>query len=609
MTNPPDDPSRGVCAPAHSSRDPALDTLRPLLERAQDLTKALRRIRGRHYEPAATLAATLESATQAARQRDPRRPLCLALLGGTGTGKSTLFNALVGLPEASPTSATIRAFTRQAHIAAEARDRVWCEDLDLSAPVFAEGGVPGLILVDTPDIDSVEAQHLDTARTVLEWADIVLYVTSPDKRANEDVLREMRAWSGRKRWFFALNKADTLPAADREEAWRDFGRRLEETGFAPTGAEMFLLGLTHRAGSRAEPVTEENSACAPDDFDLDRLRGALYGTRSAEQRRRLNEESALRTMQAALEDPDGRPALRRQTAAAEQALSELNGRAHRAWLEHLHAPPCRFLLNRLWTRRLWSVAAHRVEGPLGCWTHLRARLATVALARQSNRARASGRWGGAWREARALVADATAPVWNLMAPDHATRRRLADIENDARRTAEDLSLDPVTGQDPVSAPGAATALETLDLALERQSAVAVESSIRRWHLFFGALLPITVLGFDLFRLARAWLAGDWLPGSFYATAGGMLLASLLPGHWLIAAALRRSAGRLPVIVEDALLAWDSVPQTAPLREPLNERVALLQQADRLARDIEAQRGAAGRDLPGARFGAVRCAAP
>src|SRR4051812_48869880 len=45
------------------------------------------------------------------------RPVLAALIGGTGVGKSQLFNALIGRPEASPTSSAERLKTKHPVIA------------------------------------------------------------------------------------------------------------------------------------------------------------------------------------------------------------------------------------------------------------------------------------------------------------------------------------------------------------------------------------------------------------------------------------------------------------------------------------------------------------
>jgi energy-coupling factor transporter ATP-binding protein EcfA2 len=133
--------------------------------------------------------------------------LWLVFLGGTGTGKSTLFNALLGseISETGVERPKTRGPVAYAHRrAAVEKDfpfpafQVERSVSDGGPPVPAEG-FPGrllvvehdqeeyahLVFVDTPDLDSVEADNRRLAELLYLLADTVLFVTSEEKYADE----------------------------------------------------------------------------------------------------------------------------------------------------------------------------------------------------------------------------------------------------------------------------------------------------------------------------------------------------------------------------------------------------------------------------------------
>lgn len=106
-------------------------------------------------------------------------PAVVVLGGSSGAGKSTLFNSLLQ-EEVSPAS-VLRPTTRMPLIAAHPSDLDSLEGhglLDMGKLTVAEGAVPGIILVDAPDLDSVEAANRELARRLLDAADLWVFVTT-----------------------------------------------------------------------------------------------------------------------------------------------------------------------------------------------------------------------------------------------------------------------------------------------------------------------------------------------------------------------------------------------------------------------------------------------
>jgi len=113
------------------------------------------------------------------RMGDPTAPLIVVFAGPTGAGKSTLLNSVTG-SEHSPAGPLRPTTTDPVVLSSETRageygqiGGVPCEVVTGRAPILDE-----LILVDTPDIDSTSTAHRATAETMIDNADVVVYVNS-----------------------------------------------------------------------------------------------------------------------------------------------------------------------------------------------------------------------------------------------------------------------------------------------------------------------------------------------------------------------------------------------------------------------------------------------
>ncbi len=120
------------------------------------------------------------------RADDPEQPLVVVVAGPTGSGKSTLVNSLSGR-DVSATGA-VRPTTRIPVVLASgySADRygsiggVGCRVVAGDAPVLE-----ALALVDTPDLDSTSTGHRVMAETLIDNADVVVFVTSALRYADE----------------------------------------------------------------------------------------------------------------------------------------------------------------------------------------------------------------------------------------------------------------------------------------------------------------------------------------------------------------------------------------------------------------------------------------
>ncbi len=161
----------------------------------------------------------------------------VALAGATGSGKSSLFNALVGSQVAKigarrPTTAAPTAAVWGSESATELLD--WLDVparhhvvADASGPTPAVGRLDGLVLLDLPDFDSRVDAHRIEAQRVLELVDVFVWVTDPQKYADallhEDYVRALATHDAVT--VVVLNQADRL-SAEAVAACREDLRKL-----------------------------------------------------------------------------------------------------------------------------------------------------------------------------------------------------------------------------------------------------------------------------------------------------------------------------------------------------------------------------------------------
>lgn len=307
----------------------------------------------------------------AARRRLSDRHTVVAIAGATGSGKSTLFNALAGV---MISETGVRRPTTAAPIgcswtdgAAGLLDRLGIPGRLRRRPLQGPGAdeLQGLVLVDLPDHDSAVGEHREHVDRILALVDAVIWVVDPEKYADAMLHeRYLRPMAGHAEvTFVVLNQIDRLPGDAADQVLDDLRRLLDEDGVAlgehgePGATVLAISALTGEGiGELREALgqfTQERGAAARRisadvDATAERLRPVyVAGAHSGRNRGRIGlSEEAREEFADRLADAVG-------AAAAGDA-------AERAWRRHA-GKACGDPWFRLWR---WYEARRFSQGVL-----------------------------------------------------------------------------------------------------------------------------------------------------------------------------------------------------------------------------------------------------
>ena len=164
----------------------------------------------------------------------------VALAGATGSGKSSIFNALSGTTLATvgvrrPTTAHAMACSWGEESAEDLLD--WLQiprRHALEADPERAAALDGLVLLDLPDHDSTEVDHRMEVDRLVRLVDMLVWVVDPQKYADAAIhdryLKPLAQHSDV--MMIILNQVDQLSASQREQCLKDLRRLLTSEGLA-----------------------------------------------------------------------------------------------------------------------------------------------------------------------------------------------------------------------------------------------------------------------------------------------------------------------------------------------------------------------------------------
>ncbi|MBM9433078.1 ATP-binding cassette domain-containing protein [Flaviflexus sp. JY899] len=220
----------------------------------------------------------------------------VALVGGTGSGKSTTFNAITGLEFAD--SGEIRPTTERAAACS------WGESagpmLDFlgvdedrrirkgSLLTDEEPEFRGLVLLDLPDHDSVAVSHSVQVTQLMPLVDLLIWVLDPQKYADQALHGGYLQGLERRKdaMLVVLNHIDTVPFDQRDRIVRDVEAVLAADGLdgvpVVTTSALEHQGIDelkiHIAAAVSKPSINAITATAEISAIAERLRSSVAET-------------------------------------------------------------------------------------------------------------------------------------------------------------------------------------------------------------------------------------------------------------------------------------------------------------------------------------------
>jgi len=254
-----------------------------LPERVEALGRALELVDGRLPEEVVEASRGVVSRAGHRLRLSPDHTI-VALAGATGSGKSSLFNAIAGLDLATvgvrrPTTSTALACVWGSTGAGALLDWLGIARRHqvMRSSVLEDAEVSelqGLVLLDLPDHDSTASSHRLEVQRLVELVDLVVWVLDPQKYADsalhDDFLRPLASHAGV--MVFVLNQADQLSRPDVAACEADLRALLDGDGLGRSPVLVTSartgLGLGRLRALLAERVLTRRSYAARVSADL-----------------------------------------------------------------------------------------------------------------------------------------------------------------------------------------------------------------------------------------------------------------------------------------------------------------------------------------------------
>lgn len=212
----------------------------------------------------------------------------IALAGSTGSGKSSLFNALTGTELAHvavrrPTTSRAMAVGWGTELPQELLD--WLDVGRRHLIASDDERLNNLVLIDLPDHDSTEEAHRITVDRMVDLVDALIWVVDPQKYADaalhEGYLKPLAEHADI--MMVVLNQADRLSPDQLQRCLRD------------------LRGLLDAEGLRASPLMVTSAARGDGVFELrESLMASVARKEAMVQRLSLDVKKAAKQLQADL---------------------------------------------------------------------------------------------------------------------------------------------------------------------------------------------------------------------------------------------------------------------------------------------------------------------
>ena len=445
-------------------------------------------------EAASQLAQNLTQALKTIEESKKFKPLVITLLGGTGTGKSYIFSKLVGKEGISPSSDSIRGFTKELFVSAFLKDRAF---LPFQQEVnFTDGMLANTVLIDTPDLDSVEQSNLELTKKTIEISDILIYVTTPDKRSDFDLSKNILNWASSKRWLFAMNKIDTVAENELEAVKKDFKAKISELGFTPTNDQIFFFN-------------------AKDDkpYELMLLKDLLFSERTREQTKYLKQEIQLRTILQELKAANILEALLKLNQKIKNETLKVKESNEELVKDFLALEATQSLVKNHTETLIWKELLTRHSFFIFPYIYLKNKLSAFSSINLK-------------AELRKIFEN---------------QKKYSQLKYDEDRFLKDNGL--------LITKNAENKIqksynEIISQSLQEKALEQKKHFSFKLYLMLANMLPFLILCQCLFRAFSSWMTGVWLPSDFFIHATILIAGATIPGYYLMALLLERKTAQL-----------------------------------------------------------------
>jgi len=521
---------------------------------------------GGPWRPVRNELPLLRTRLEELRQREERLDdmLIIALVGGSGVGKSTLLNAIAGdtlarTSEFRPCTAIPTVYHPPG------------AQLDFEGWTTVSGSaLENLIIVDTPDSDTIVKEHRQIVLEALKKCDLILICGSAEKYLDEATWSLLRPLQGERTMVCVETKASLSDSI--EEHWT---ARLAEVGFEV--AEYFRVD-----GRRTLDRKLNGREPGADEFDYPRLDRFLSQELDREQVRRIKRSNAtglliktLGTLHERVSAHEGDlEELQRKLAEADSLLLKESFQIVR---DRLFAEP------HLWNYALGREVSLRAKGIVG--TLLRSLEAIRTLPTRMASWMPLSRRSSAGHQAAALLSDTDLFNENVDLASGQIEGLYKGKQSQLALTFTQAGFDEVDGLDGFTHFDRELQKRIIDVLRgpARDRLVARARFLTSWPLAILAdIPPIFLVGFTCYRIVTAYFT-VMLPTTFFLHAATVLLV-LLGAELIGISGLSRFfawTGRRGAIAD--LRAALAMPGAAfaPERNALNEATDLVNEIEEL----------------------------